>query len=178
VKNLILVLSVVASLSACSRSRRDSRAAKVDNLFAEWNKTDAPGCAVGVSHNGAIVYEHGYGMANLERGVPITPETVFPIASISKAFTSMSVLLAAEQGKLSLDDEVQKFIPEWVDREHHITIRHLLSHTSGLRDAFTLLGWAQPSESRSERSDRQNTRAPARSQFQARHTIRVQQRRL
>jgi CubicO group peptidase (beta-lactamase class C family) len=147
VKKLILVLSVVASLSACSRSRPDSQSAKVDNLFAAWNKTDAPGCAVGVSHNGAIVYEHGYGMANLERGVPITPETVFPIASISKAFTSMSVLLAAEQGKLSLDDEVQKFIPEWVDREDHITIRHLLSHTSGLRDAFTLLGWAPPSES-------------------------------
>ena len=146
-RKLILVFSVVVSLSACSRSRTDSQSAKVDKLFEPWNKTDAPGCAVGVSHNGAVVYEHGYGMANLERGVPITPETVFPIASISKAFTSMSVLLAAEQGKLSLDDEVQKFIPEWVDREDHITIRHLLSHTSGLRDAFTLLGWAPPSES-------------------------------
>ena len=120
----------------------------MDNLFAAWNKTDAPGCAVGVRHNGAIVYEHSYGMANLERGVPITPETVFPIASISKAFTSMSVLLAAEQGKLSLDDEVQKFIPEWVDREDHITIRHLLSHTSGLRDAFTPARMGPPSERR------------------------------
>ena len=152
-KNLILVFSVVASLSACSRSRPDSQSAKVDNLFAAWNRTDAPGCAVGVSHNGAIVYEHGYGMANLERGVPITPETVFPIASISKAFTAMSVLLAAEHGKLSLDDEVQKFIPEWVDREDHITIRHLLSHTSGLRDAFTLLGWAPPGESAGDQNE-------------------------
>jgi CubicO group peptidase (beta-lactamase class C family) len=105
-KSLILVLLVAVSLSACSRSRPDSRSAKVDKLFEEWNKTDAPGCAVGVSHIGAIVYEHGYGMANLERGVPIRSETVFPIASISKAFTAMSVLLAAEHGQLSLDDEV------------------------------------------------------------------------
>jgi CubicO group peptidase (beta-lactamase class C family) len=86
-------------------------------------------------------------MANLELNVPVTPETVFAIASITKSFTAMSVLLAAEQGKLSLDDEVQKYIPEWRDRDDHITIRHLLTHTSGLRDAFALLGWAPLTES-------------------------------
>ena len=70
---------------------------RVDQLFAAWDKKDAPGCAVGISRNGAMVYEHGYGMANLEQHVPITPENVFPIASITKSFTAMSVLLAAEQ---------------------------------------------------------------------------------
>jgi CubicO group peptidase (beta-lactamase class C family) len=88
-------------------------------------------------------------MANLELGVPVTPATVFAIASITKSFTAMSVLLAAEQGKLSLDDEVQKYIPDWQDREDHITVRHLLTHTSGIRDAFALLGWA-PAESTSD----------------------------
>jgi CubicO group peptidase (beta-lactamase class C family) len=135
-----LAVAALVSLNACGPSRNPSPTVSIDKLFAEWNRADAPGCAVGISHNGAIVYEHGYGMANLERGVPITPATVFPIASVSKAFTAMSVLFAAEHGQLSLDDEVQKFIPEWVDREDHITIRHLLTHTSGLRDAFTLLG--------------------------------------
>jgi CubicO group peptidase (beta-lactamase class C family) len=146
-------VAALVSPNACGPSRNPSRTVRIDKLFGEWNRADAPGCAVGVSHNGAIVYEHGYGMANLERGVPITPETVFPIASISKAFTAMSVLLAAEHGQLSLDDEVQKFIPEWVDREDHVTIRHLLTHTSGLRDAFTLLGWAPPSESAGDQNE-------------------------
>jgi CubicO group peptidase (beta-lactamase class C family) len=83
-------------------------------------------------------------MANLELGVPIARDTVFAIASISKSFTAMSVMLAIEQGKLRLDDDVRKYIPEWADRGDHITVRHLLSHTSGMRDAFGLLGWADP----------------------------------
>jgi CubicO group peptidase (beta-lactamase class C family) len=136
----------IVSVAACSRSRPNSQSARVDQLFAEWNRTDTPGCAVGVSRNGAIVYEHGYGIANLELGVPIRSATVFHIASISKSFTVMSIVLAAEHGQLSLDDEVQKHVPEWIDRDDHITIRHLLTHTSGLRDAFGLLGWAAPSE--------------------------------
>jgi CubicO group peptidase (beta-lactamase class C family) len=142
-------LAMVALLSpaACRRSQPESETARVDKLFAAWNGKDTPGCAVGISRNGDIVYEHGYGMANLELNVPITPESVFAIASITKSFTAMSVLLAAEQGRLSLDDEVQKYIPEWRDRDDHITVRHLLTHTSGLRDAFALLGWAPLTES-------------------------------
>ena len=111
------------SLSACRRSQAESQTARVDRLFTSWNGRDTPGCAVGISHNGAIVYEHGYGMANLELSVPITPATVFHIASISKSFTAMSIMLAAEHGQLSLDDEVQKFVPEWVDRDEHVTYR-------------------------------------------------------
>jgi CubicO group peptidase (beta-lactamase class C family) len=128
--------------AACQRSQAaDSKTPQVDKLFAAWNRTDSPGCAVGISRNGAVVYERGYGMANLELHVPVTPDTVFALASISKVFTAMSAVLAAQQGKLSLDDEVQKYIPEWTDRDDHVTIRHLLTHTSGVRDAFTLLGW-------------------------------------
>jgi CubicO group peptidase (beta-lactamase class C family) len=85
-------------------------------------------------------------MANLELGVPITSASVFPVASISKQFTALSILLLVERGKLYLDCEVKKFIPEWTYTEQPITIRHLLNHTSGLRDAFTLIGIAAPCE--------------------------------
>jgi CubicO group peptidase (beta-lactamase class C family) len=124
----------------------ESLTTRVDKLFAEWDKSDSPGCSLAISRNGTVVYERGYGIANLELGVHITPGTVFPAASISKQFTAMSVLLLAQRGKLSLDDEVKKFIPEWAYTEHAITIRHLLTHTSGLRDAFTLLGIAASRE--------------------------------
>lgn len=146
-KMAIITLLALLPLAACRRSRPDSQAAGIDGLFATWDRKDTPGCAVGVSRDGSIVYEQGYGMANLELGVPITKDTVFAIASVTKTFTAMSVVLAAQQGKLSLDNEVQKYIPEWQDTHDHITIRHLLSHTSGLRDAFFLLGLAEPSES-------------------------------
>ena len=120
--------------------------AKVDALFAEWNKPDSPGCAVGISKNGTLLYEKGYGMASLEWGIPITPAAVFPAASISKQFTAMGIMLLAQRGKLSLDDDVQKYIPEWTDHGSRITIRHLLTHTSGLRDVFMLQGLAPPHE--------------------------------
>ena len=91
-----------------------------------------------------MVFERGYGMANLEQKVPITPATIFDPASIAKPFTALSIMLLAEQGKLSLDDEVWKHVPEWVDRQDRVTIRHLLAHTAGLRDAFLLIELAPP----------------------------------
>jgi len=96
------------------------------------------------------VYEHGYGMANLELGIPITPDSVFAVASVSKQFTAMSVVLLAQRGQLSLDDEVRKYVPELPDYGTRLTIRHLLTHTSGLRDGFALLGWAAPSDGRGD----------------------------
>ena len=96
--------------SACGSSPTAATAARVDPHFAAWNRPDSPGCGVGVSRNGAVIYEHGYGMASLERKVPITSSTVFHLASITKPFTAMSVLLAAERGLLSLDDDVSKYI--------------------------------------------------------------------
>jgi len=124
--------------SKASPSLAESVTARVDQLFAQWNRSDSPGCSLGVSQNGVPAYERGYGMASLELGVPITPTSVFPAASISKQFTAMSILLLAKRGQLSLDDEVRKYIPEWADHESWITIRHLLTHTSGVRDGFTL----------------------------------------
>ncbi len=91
-----------------------------------------------------MLYEHGYGMANLESGVAITPASVFHVASISKQFTAMSILLLAQRAELSLDDDVRRYLPEWTDHGSQITIRHLLTHTSGLRDAYVLSDLSPP----------------------------------
>ncbi len=116
--------------------------AQVDKVFEKWDKSDSPGCALGVYRDGQIIYKHGYGMANLNDDVPITPATVFHVASMSKQFTAASIVLLAQQGKLSLDDDVRKYIPELPDFGERITIRHLVHHTSGLRDQWSLLGLA------------------------------------
>lgn len=131
----------------------ESVAARVDKLFAKWNSSDSPGCSLGVSQNGVPVYERGYGMANLETGAAITPESVFHVASVSKQFTAMSILLLAQRGQLSLDDEVRKYISEWADHGSRLTIRHLLTHTGGLRDVFLLTELAAPREDGVNRND-------------------------
>jgi len=149
----IAVAIVSSTVSVGTHDRAVARAqspsaesieARVDGLFAQWNKPDSPGCSVAVARNGAVVYERGYGMANLELGVPIGPTSVFEAASISKAFTAMSILLLAQRGRLSIDDEVRKHIPGWSDARHRVTLRHLLSHTGGLRDVFLLVELAAP----------------------------------
>jgi CubicO group peptidase (beta-lactamase class C family) len=116
--------------------------ARVDKLFERWNRTDSPGCALSVMRYGRIVYEHGYGMADLDHNVTITPSTVFHVASMSKQFTAASIVLLAQQGKLSFDDDIRKYIPELHDFGTPITIRELIHHTSGLRDQWELLGLA------------------------------------
>lgn len=114
---------------------------RVDAHFARAVFPDSTGCAVAVVRDGRIVYSRGYGTANLEHRVPVTAETVFPIASISKQFTALAVLLLAQEGRLSLDDDVRRYVPEVPDFGTPITIRHLLHHTSGLRDLWDLLGF-------------------------------------
>ncbi|NNE98662.1 MAG: serine hydrolase [Pyrinomonadaceae bacterium] len=117
---------------------------KVDQLFKPWANNDSPGVAVAIVQNGRIVYKNGYGMANLEYDVPVKPDTVFHIASVSKQFTTFSVLLLEKDGKLSLDDDIRKYVPEVPNFGHKITLRHLAHHTSGLRDQWNLLalaGW-------------------------------------
>jgi CubicO group peptidase (beta-lactamase class C family) len=118
--------------------------AQVDKVFAKWDRADSPGCALAVLHNGSPVYEHGYGMADLEHDAAITPATPFHVASVSKQFTAAAILLLAEQGKLSLDDDVRNYLPDLHDFGATVRIRHLLHHTSGLRDQWDLLnlaGW-------------------------------------
>ena len=107
---------------------------QVDAIFAEYDRSDSPGCALGVYRDGRIVYARGYGMANLELGVANSPETVFDIGSTSKQFTAFSIQLLAREGKLSLDDDIRKWLPEMPSYGKTITIRHLLHHVSGLRD--------------------------------------------
>ena len=110
----------------------------VDKVFAAYDKGDAPGCALAVFRSGEIAYARGYGLASLEHRVPITPATVFDIGSTSKQFTAFSILLLERDGKLSLDDDVRKHVPELQPMDPAVTIRHLLLHTSGLRDYLTL----------------------------------------
>lgn len=116
----------------------------VDALFAEWDRDDSPGCAVGIIHNGEVVHARGYGMASLELGVPIGTDSVFHVASVSKQFCAITVALLAEEGKLSLDDEVRQYVPELPDLGYPFTLRQAIHHLTGLRDQyglFRLAGW-------------------------------------
>jgi len=115
-----------------------SQITKVDALFASYDKPGSPGCALGVIKDGKLIYTRGYGMANLEHNIPNGAQIVYDIGSDSKQFTAASILLLAAQGKLSLDDDVRKYIPELPAYQKQITIRQLLHHTSGLRDYASL----------------------------------------
>lgn len=110
----------------------------VDKLFREWSSTSSPGCAVAVIKDGKIIHQKGYGMADLEHDVPIRPSSVFYIGSVSKQFVAACMLLLDEQGKIDLDEDVRTYIPEFPDYGYKITIRHLIHHTSGVRDNLTL----------------------------------------
>jgi CubicO group peptidase (beta-lactamase class C family) len=113
---------------------------KVDKLFAQWDKPDSPGCALGVIKDGKFVYKRGYGSANLDYNTPLTSESVFYIASTSKQFTAASILLLVRRGAISLDDDIRKYFPELPKYEAPITVNHLVHHTSGVRDYLELMG--------------------------------------
>ncbi|MES1213998.1 MAG: serine hydrolase domain-containing protein [Bacteroidota bacterium] len=138
---LFLVLGI-ASLRSNAQVVPDSISKKIDNLFTFWNKPNSPGLAIGVIRNDSLIYAKGYGMANLEYSVPISPETIFHMASVSKQFTAYSIVLLAHQGKLQLDDDIHKYLAWFPDLKEKITIRHLLNHTSGIRDQWQLLAIA------------------------------------
>jgi CubicO group peptidase (beta-lactamase class C family) len=140
----VLPAILLASSLAHAQTLTPDRAAQVDKVFEKYDHTDSPGCALGVYKDGQIIYKHGYGMANLNDDVTITPETVFHVASMSKQFTAASILLLQQQGKLSIDDDVHKYIPELQDFGVPVTLRQMMHHTSGLRDQWSLLelaGW-------------------------------------
>jgi CubicO group peptidase (beta-lactamase class C family) len=129
-RTLLLTVLVVAALQA---QPAESKQAQVDRIFSGFN-THTPGCAVGVAYRGDVVLKSGYGMADLERNVPITAETVFESGSVAKQFTATALLLLAQQGKISLDDPLRKYLPEIPDYGTPLTIRHVMSHLSGLRE--------------------------------------------
>jgi CubicO group peptidase (beta-lactamase class C family) len=113
-------------------------------MFAEYDRTDSPGWAVLVVRDGQVVLRRGYGVANLEHEIPISPSTVFDIASVSKQFAGMAISMLLERGDISLEDDVRLYIPELPDFGHTITIRHLVHHISGLRDwpgTLAIGGW-------------------------------------
>jgi CubicO group peptidase (beta-lactamase class C family) len=133
-----LALLAVATIAAPVAAQQVAIPA-VDSIFANVSVPGSPGCALGVYRDGQIAYARGYGLANLELGVPITPSSVFDIGSTSKQFTAASLVLLSLDGKLSLDDDVRKWIPELPDYGRPITIRHILHHTSGIRDYIGLM---------------------------------------
>ena len=142
-RTLLFSALVISSLSAAPAAQavavRPEEA--VDTIFAKWNSS-TPGCAVGVAVNGKPVLLKAYGMADLEHDVRNTPETIFESGSVAKQFTALAVQLLAADGKLSLDDPVRKYIPELPDYKVPLTIRHMLTHTSGLRDWGSVAGIA------------------------------------
>lgn len=142
-------LGILASLGATTAPAQpsappDSIPARIAAIFAPYARTDAPGCAVGVFRAGAVLYSRGFGMADVANHIPLTDTTALPVASLSKQFTAFTVLLLEAEGKLRLDDDVRKYVPELPAFGATITIHRLLNHTSGLRDTwnlFDMAGW-------------------------------------
>ena len=138
-----LLLAVATSVVVLGPPLAADDASQVDTIFAKWTAA-TPGCAVGVAVDGKPALTKAYGMADLEHDVNNTPDTIFEAGSVSKQFTAAAVLLLARDGKLSLDDPVRKYIPELPEYGTPLLIRHILNHTSGLRDwgsVAAIAGW-------------------------------------
>ncbi len=116
--------------------------AQVDKLFRAWDTDESPGAAVAVLYRGAVLHHEGYGMANVEHSIPITSTSVFDVASVSKQFCAFAIALLVDEGRIALDDDIRTHMPELPDFGHTITLRHLLHHTSGLRDWPGMLAMA------------------------------------
>ena len=129
----LVVLSLALSLVA------DEKTDKVDQVFAEWDKTTTPGAALAVIKDGQIIYERGYGMAKLEDGLVMTPQKIFDIGSTSKQFTAACLAMLIRQGKVGLEDDIRKYFPEMRTYQKPLQVKHLVYHTSGLRDYNGLL---------------------------------------
>jgi CubicO group peptidase (beta-lactamase class C family) len=121
-----------------------AQTATLDDIFAPWDRADSPGCAVGVVRGGELTFARGYGIANLDLDVPLAPNSVLHVASVSKQFTGVALAQLAREGLLGLDDDVRQYVPELPDFGQPLTLRQLAQHTSGLRDQyalFRLAGW-------------------------------------
>ncbi|MCC5907912.1 MAG: serine hydrolase [Balneolaceae bacterium] len=112
---------------------------QIDEIFEEFDQPQTPGCAVGINQNGETIFKKGYGTANLDYGIPITPDSRFMIASISKQFAAAALLMLEQEGNLDLDEDLRSHIPEISQFDHPITARQLIHHTSGIRDIYNLL---------------------------------------
>ncbi len=139
-----LVAAGLGSVGLVARTQagRTDIPAAIDKIFDRFDRPNSPGCAVGVQSKGSVVSTRGYGMANLEYGVRIRPDTIFESGSVAKQFTSAAIALLVQDGKLSIEDPVRKYIPELPDFGAPILIRHFLNHTSGLRSQWPMLSLA------------------------------------
>lgn len=137
-----LVLTALLTVAAPATAQDATILARTDSIFAPMDSPTTPGCAASVMRRGAIAFERGYGMANLEYGIPITPQSVFHVASVSKHFTAMAIELLVNDGRVSWDDDIRTYVPEVPDFGQPITLRHLVHHVSGIRDQWNLLSMA------------------------------------
>ncbi len=142
-KHLLLLL-IYFSLFSVHAQLSESQSHQIDSLFSSWTVTNHPGGVIGIMQNGKTIYSKAFGLASLEYQIPITTNTIFNIGSVSKQFTAMGIVLLQERGLLSIDEDIRKYLPDLPDFGHTITIRHMLHHTSGMRDLhamFKMAGW-------------------------------------
>ena len=138
----LIAATVIAALTGCAPSGDGEMAARVDAIFADYASDAGPGCSLGVIRDGRLVHATGYGVANLDHGIPNGPATIFRIGSVSKQFTAGAIALLAVRGELELDAPVQRYIPEFPDYPDPPTVRHLIHHISGVRDYIVLMSLA------------------------------------
>ena len=131
----LILVTGLASLATAQPTKvpGENLAATINELLTQTYKPDEPGATVIVVKDGKVLFRKGYGMANLELGVPVEPDMVFRLGSLTKQFTAVGILMLAEQSKLSLADEITRFLPDYPTRGHKITVEHLLNHTSGIK---------------------------------------------
>ncbi len=142
---MLVLFAVVLLVAGCAASDTPQAGLEtgadnpaIDDLFAAWDEPGSPGCALAVARDGEFVYSRGYGYANLDYDIPVTPQTVFDVASVTKQFVAAVANMLALDGTVSLDDDVRRWLPELPEYESPVTLRHLIFHTGGLRDYLNL----------------------------------------
>lgn len=137
---VIMLAAVIQILSAQTAGREDL-AKKIDAVMSEVYKPGQPGAAIIVRKDSETLFRKGYGLADLELGVPAEPDMVFRLGSITKQFTAVSILILAQEGKLGLQDEITKYLPDYPTQGRKITVEHLLTHTSGIQSYTDMAEW-------------------------------------
>ncbi|QNF34477.1 beta-lactamase family protein [Adhaeribacter swui] len=136
----LLLLVVISPIRVKAQGLPEPIVLHINHLFRTWNNSKTPGAAIAIIKYGQVIYQQAYGMAHVAHQEKLTPDHTFWVASMAKQFTALSVALLAEEGKLSLNDDIRKYLPQLPDLGDTVRIRHLIHHTSGLHDGFTLIG--------------------------------------
>jgi CubicO group peptidase (beta-lactamase class C family) len=142
-RRLVTIALLASALSSPLAAQAASRTARADSIFSRFSTT-TPGAAAIVVREGEVVFRAGYGMADLDHGIPVTPQTVFDVASVSKQFGGFAVASLVEAGELDLDAELSDYLPELPDFGVPLTVRHVVHHISGIRDwpiTLAIAGW-------------------------------------